>query len=124
MAPEVINGEEYNKEVDIYAFGIMLYEIVTESPPYPELDQDRISSSKFIIKVSKENYRPVFRDPINKKLRELIEQCWSAEPEDRPTIGEVLTKLSDPDYFLDDNVDQEEVELYLEDLSAGTILDN
>ena len=102
----------------------MLYEIVTESPPYPELDQDRISLSKFHKKVAKENYRPVFRGTFNKKLQELIEQCWSTDPEDRPKIGEVLTKLTDPDYFLDDNVDQEEVELYLEDLSAGTILDN
>ena len=73
-------------------------------------------------KIANENIRPVFRDPINKKLQELIVQCWSADPKDRPEIDEVLTKLADPDYFLDD-VDQDEVEIYLEDLPKTFNLD-
>ena len=124
MAPEIIKGEQYNKEVDIYSFGIMLYEIATDSPPFPEFDQHRITICEFHNKIANENYRPVFREPINKRLQELIEQCWSADPKNRPTIDEVLIKLANPDNFLD-NVDQVEVEIYLEDLLyPGTNHDN
>ena len=124
LCNEFVKGEEYNKEVDIYSFGIMLYEIVTDFHPYPELNMHIFSTSELNNKITNENYRPVFREPTNKRLQELIEQCWSADPKNRPTIDEVLIKLANPDNFLD-NVDQVEVEIYLEDLLyPGTNHDN
>ena len=33
-APEVINGEAYRGEVDVWSFGCILYELATGSPPF------------------------------------------------------------------------------------------
>ena len=34
MAPEVITGNKYNEKVDVYSFGIILWEICHEKPPF------------------------------------------------------------------------------------------
>jgi serine/threonine protein kinase len=31
LAPEVLRGEEYSLKVDVYSFGIILYELLTRS---------------------------------------------------------------------------------------------
>lgn len=40
MAPEVIESNIYNRKIDVYSFGIMIYEIITNSIPFPELEKD------------------------------------------------------------------------------------
>ena len=42
MAPEIIRGEKYGKEVDVYSFGILMFEIVTDSILYPDLENKKI----------------------------------------------------------------------------------
>ena len=36
-APELYNKEKYNEKVDIYSFGIVLYELFTERQAYAEV---------------------------------------------------------------------------------------
>ena len=36
MAPELYSKEKYNEKVDIYSFGIVLYQLFTEREPYAE----------------------------------------------------------------------------------------
>lgn len=35
MAPEMINGKRYNGKVDVYSFGILMYEVITDLIQYP-----------------------------------------------------------------------------------------
>ena len=37
MAPEVITNSTYDRKVDVYSFGIIMFEIVTDLFPYPDL---------------------------------------------------------------------------------------
>ncbi len=39
MAPELLNGESYSIKVDIYSYGIVLWEIAARKTPYIELNQ-------------------------------------------------------------------------------------
>lgn len=32
MAPELVNGFKYDKKVDIWSFGTIIYELITGSP--------------------------------------------------------------------------------------------
>lgn len=34
MAPEIINGDEYNKECDVWSLGIILYQLMTFRLPF------------------------------------------------------------------------------------------
>lgn len=41
MAPKVLKELEYGIKADVYSFRIIMYEVVTDSNPYPELVDER-----------------------------------------------------------------------------------
>ena len=102
MAPEIIQGNRYNGKVDVYSFGILMYEVVTNSLPYPLLLNGKMTPSIFNQKVVEEDFRPKFEFPINKSIQKLIESCWAKDPKERPTFEEIFKKLA---YNIDDLVD-------------------
>lgn len=120
MAPEVISDTKYGRKADVYSFGILMYEVITDSKPYPDLASGILNLYKFQISVVTENYRPKFEKPIKEEFKNLIEQCWSANPDDRPTFSELFSMLSnkeqDNKYFLD-NVDSGKVEEYVKSIT-------
>lgn len=65
-APEILQGERYDQKVDVYSFGIMMYEILTDSVPYPELEKEERVGVKFINKFINKDYRPKFKVPVKK----------------------------------------------------------
>ena len=119
QAPEILLGDPYNIKVDVYAFGIMMFEVLTDSFAYPELLNGSITDFKFQNNVINNNYRPKFTFPIKKTLQELIIQCWSHNPEDRPSFDEIFEKLCNDDYLLDD-VDIDELRSYITDINDPT----
>lgn len=38
LAPEIIRGEQYNHQIDLYSLGVMLYEVLTGKLPFEESD--------------------------------------------------------------------------------------
>ena len=50
--------QQCDNKIDVYAFGILMYEIVTNSIAFPELEIELISKEDFTNKIVKENYRP------------------------------------------------------------------
>ena len=40
MAPEQLSGDEYDKSIDWWAIGIMLYELIYGYNPYNENDEE------------------------------------------------------------------------------------
>ncbi|KAK8839529.1 hypothetical protein M9Y10_031888 [Tritrichomonas musculus] len=94
MAPEVHEGNHYNGKADIYSFGILMYEVVTDSIPYPLFQSGKLSALKFTNKIVYENYRPEFTVPVKKSIKNLIERCWLKNPIERPTFEEIFKKLA------------------------------
>lgn len=136
MAPEVHIGKRYNGKADIYSFGILMYEVVTDLLPFPLFQAGKMPSFNFINKIVNEDYRPEFTVPVKGSIKELIERCWAKNPNERPTFEELFKKLayniedaiddiyseiksdtSDDDrkYYLDD-VDEDEVIFYAEEI--------
>ena len=120
MAPEVISDTKYGRKTDVYSFGILMYEVITDSKPYPDLASGILNLYKFQTSVVTGNYRPKFEKPIKEEFKNLIEHCWSANPDDRPTFSELFSMLSnkeqDNKYFLD-NVDSGKVEEYVKSIT-------
>jgi len=83
MAPEVLNGDEYSASADVYSFGMVLFELFTESEPYltPEF-----TAPWHIAQFVTAGKRLEIPPKINKHVADLIRHCWAHDPAKRPTF--------------------------------------
>ncbi|GAB4566731.1 MAG: hypothetical protein Tsb0020_18720 [Haliangiales bacterium] len=89
MAPEQIRGERGTAATDWYAFGVILYYLLTERLPY-EGERARIFTDKQIIDPVVPSH---FTAEIPTSLEQLCLALLSREPQRRPTSREVLHAL-------------------------------
>jgi serine/threonine protein kinase len=89
MAPEVLRGHQYTKSADIYSFGIIMNEFLSEEIPYNDIPHDEFLA----IKICK-GLRPKINKDVPKLLADLIIKCWDAEMENRPTTKELYQTLN------------------------------
>ena len=96
MAPEIIEGFQYNGKVDVYSFRILMYEIVTDLIPFPDLENKKMTLFQFYNNVVNMDYRPKFNDKTSVKdsIMKLIMKCWAKNPKERPTFEELYSKLA------------------------------
>lgn len=124
MAPEVIETDQYNGKADVYSFGILMYEVVTDMYPFPDFQNKKMSLFRLNSKVINENYRPQFKSPVKEKIQQLIEKCWSPNPKERPTFEEIYNRLS---RNIEDSVynvfEDDQSQYYLDDVDTEAILD-
>ena len=78
MAPEVMRGENVNELADVYSFSIMMWEYTFGRPPFYGMEGAQIV---YMVGLKKE--RPELIEKVPDKLEELIDSCWSDDPEDR-----------------------------------------
>ncbi|XP_020226031.1 dual specificity protein kinase zakA [Cajanus cajan] len=88
MAPEVLNGNPYNRKCDVYSFGICLWEIYCCDMPYPDLSFSEITSA-----VVRQNLRPEIPRCCPSSLANVMKKCWDASPDKRPEMDEVVSML-------------------------------
>ena len=90
MAPEQIRGKTYDKRVDIYAFGIMLFEMNERTRAYTGF-ANKLDLAKA---VSEDNVRPSFTKKTLPNMQELIKRCWDKDPNKRPSFSEIFEELA------------------------------
>lgn len=96
MSPEMANEEEYDNKTDVYSFGVILHFMFTGELPKQSL-KDKLNGSK--IKM------PSPSKSISEFCIDLIKNCLSYKPSDRPSFDEILTQLRENMYQLADDVD-------------------
>ena len=84
MAPELFESQPYTNKIDVYAYGMLLWEILTQQTPYPGK-----SSSQIMYDVCNKQKRPPIPMRTPSALKALINQCWAQDPNDRPTFKEI-----------------------------------
>ena len=90
MAPEVMRFEAFDNSVDIYAFGLILYEMITEQELFPEYD----NVETFVQAIAFAHKRPPLNIPgVPQSLINLIRQCWHRDAKQRPKCPEVIDVL-------------------------------
>ncbi|EXX51581.1 Ste20p [Rhizophagus irregularis DAOM 197198w] len=88
MAPEVLRGYKYTKAADIYSFGIMMNELMSEEIPHNDIPHDHF----LVVKICK-GFRPKISENTPKLIVDLIIKCWDAKAENRPTAKELCQIL-------------------------------
>lgn len=99
MAPEMYE-EDYDEQVDIYAFGCSLLEMITKEVPYNECK----SFGQIYRKVTHGQFPDSLDTIKNEKAKNLILRCIQRDPKTRPSAIELL---EDPflKFFEDDDDD-------------------
>ena len=102
MAPELIpdlgtpnedqdtNKFKISSKVDVYAFGIVLWELYNECAEWEAWSWDQV-----LVNVGSKNYRP----PINPAstpfvVEQVIKACWTLDPDLRPSFQELLYQFA------------------------------
>uniref|UniRef100_A0A6B2L552 Protein kinase domain-containing protein n=1 Tax=Arcella intermedia TaxID=1963864 RepID=A0A6B2L552_9EUKA len=97
-APELNSSKQYTAKSDIYSCGVIMWELVNRlikgkhSKPYAEFPDLKYDFQVFI-QASKNNRRPTIPPECPNKVQELIERCWSKEPEERPSAADLCNIL-------------------------------
>lgn len=94
MAPEVWHSEPYSKAVDVYSFSLILYELLEARVPFAEMPRGCQEEIASISDRAAMGDRPAFTDPRWKPdMQQLVSECWSPCPEERPTFSNIRTRL-------------------------------
>ncbi|KAJ7588213.1 kinase-like domain-containing protein [Mycena floridula] len=91
QSPEILEGEPNSFKGDVYAFGCVCYEIFAGQVPFHELSNDMAVSLR-IIRGSRpaRPETPLMEDDV----WNLIRDCWKQDPDERPTAGQIVQRLS------------------------------
>lgn len=94
MAPEVLEGEDYDTKADIYSFGLVMWEMW-----YGKLVFSELSQAVFLRRIRKGECQPhtptsdgkFNPNPPPAQWTELMTSCWQAEPRQRKTAAECIS---------------------------------
>ncbi|RHZ81719.1 hypothetical protein Glove_117g393 [Diversispora epigaea] len=94
IPPEVLRGNKFTWEGDIYSFGGVMYEIVTAQRPFA----DQAHDTYLMIDICN-GVRPKVPDFMLNWIPEwylnLMYRCWSDDPSERPTTDEIVNLFWD-----------------------------
>ena len=84
LSPEILENKPYDSKSDIWALGVLLYEMMTFKMPFNANSLPMLS-----VKIMRGNYIPP-PTIYTKDLRELVAKCLTLDAKMRPTIDEIL----------------------------------
>ncbi|XP_073299724.1 uncharacterized protein [Primulina huaijiensis] len=90
MAPELLNGSSsrVSEKVDVFSFGIAMWEILTGEEPYANMHCGAIIGG-----IVNNTLRPPIPERCDEEWRNLMEECWTHDPAIRPSFTEITNRL-------------------------------
>lgn len=100
MAPEVVRNKQYTDKVDIYSFALILWFMTTGRQPFvEEFGQDAELVLQDYLKGKEPRPKACAPGLLSGRsaahLRQLMQDCWHAEPERRPTAHKCTMLLAE-----------------------------
>lgn len=94
MAPEVLTGRQYNEKIDVFSFGVILYELLSGVviAGRVALGGQHEELLDYARKVAN-GHREFIPPNWPAQVKSLINSCWAQDPVKRPGFKEVLKQL-------------------------------
>jgi len=100
-APELLQGnkstskkQEANEKADVYSLGVVMWEILTGRLPF-----EGDSFVEVALQIANGSRPPLeaitHEEGTVETLKDLMKKCWQSEPNQRPTMKEVVEELND-----------------------------
>ena len=88
MAPELLQHNIFTEKGDVYAYGMIVFEVLTGDTPWSGLNQMQI-----MMQVCIQKDRPKLDGGAPADLVALMQRCWDHEPDARPTFAAIKAEL-------------------------------
>ena len=86
-APELLRESKMTAQCDIYSLGTLLWELFTGKKPFVGITIE-VQMKKIL-----EGKRETISAEISVEWKQIITACWSHNPQDRPALTEVLSRI-------------------------------
>jgi serine/threonine protein kinase len=92
MAPELFMDvdDPYTTAVDVYAYGMLLYELCTLARPFKEKGEMQKFQLQLFVAGGQ---RPTIPPEVPDSYRALMTECWNHNPSARPTFAQIVQKM-------------------------------
>lgn len=90
IAPELLLTRSHSSKVDVYSFGITMWEVFTRTQPYKDINFNDITS-RVITKHRPDTNR--YDHTATTEIKQLISECFSQEESSRPTMEQIVIRL-------------------------------
>ena len=95
MAPEMIENGDFSIKTDSYAYGIVLWEMLSGEIPYFDVKVEQLVLMNQISNNEKPLRPKLSHIPagVDRYLLDLMQICWDHNPHKRPRMGEIIEFL-------------------------------
>ena len=88
MAPEVLRNEPSDEKSDVFSYGVIFWELLTQQIPWSHLNPMQVVGV-----VGFAGNRLAVPASVDPRLKEICEECWAQNPRERPSFLDVQKRL-------------------------------
>ncbi|KAJ0105966.1 hypothetical protein Patl1_18691 [Pistacia atlantica] len=89
MAPEVLRNEPSNEKSDVFSFGVILWELMTVSIPW-----NNLNSLQVVGVVGFMDRRLELPEGLDPQVASVIGDCWQSDADKRPSFEDIIQRMS------------------------------
>jgi translation initiation factor 2-alpha kinase 4 len=93
IAPEVYLSRLYSSKSEVFALGVILFEMVADSHHRFPFKEARLTDANFLLirqKLYDKFWARVHPNPLDHDLRTILQSMLAANPEERPSATQIL----------------------------------